>query len=265
MEKVCRSIGYSRVGYYKRLRIENRRESEEERILWYVNIYRSRQPLVGVRKIQVMLRNNGIRVGRDRLFLIIRKAGLLVKRRRSYSKTTNSYHRFRVYKNLINGKKIERPNQVYLADITYLRTKEGYGYLSLITDKYSRKIVGYNLSRSLALEGSLKALRMATKFIKAKSDIVHHSDRGIQYCSNLYTNKLKSLGIKISMTEDNHVYENALAERVNGIIKNELLFGTEYLNFDQVRKMVDQAIHIYNNERLHLSLNFKTPAVVHAG
>lgn len=265
MDKLSRSIGYSRSGYYKRASIESKRNSEKQRILQYVSIYRSRQPLAGVRKLQAMLRNNGITVGRDRLFQIIKEAGLLVKRKRSYTKTTNSYHRFRVYNNLIKGIKIERPNQVYVADITYLRTSEGYSYLSLITDKYSRKIVGYNLSRSLALEGSLKALRMATKLIEAKSDIVHHSDRGIQYCSNVYTNKLKRYGIKISMTEDNHVYENALAERVNGIIKNELLFGTEYLKFNQVKKMVDQAIYIYNNERLHLSLNFKTPVLVHAG
>lgn len=214
--------------------------------------------------MQKMLKNKGITVGRDRLFGIMRKEGLLVKRKRNYVRTTNSYHRFRVYKNLIKDLEITRSNEVYVADITYLKIREGYSYLSLITDKYSRKIVGYNLSNTLAVEGSLRALMMAARRLKGNRDIIHHSDRGLQYCSNMYTGVLKRKGIKISMTQDNHVYENSLAERVNGILKNELLLGSEYLSFDEAKSYVDEAVRIYNNERLHLSLNYKTPAEVHA-
>lgn len=222
------------------------------------------QPVVGVRKLQRMLQIKGIIIGRDRLFWIMKKEGLLVKRKKSYLRTTNSRHRFRVHKNIIKAKEIISSNQVYVADITYLKTREGYCYLSLLTDKYSRKIVGYHLSRNLGVEGSLRALKMAIKGIDKSKDVIHHSDRGLQYCSNIYTKELNKNGIRISMTEENHVYENALAERVNGILKNELLIGSQYLEYSQVVKQVDEAIKIYNHERLHLSLNYKTPAQVHA-
>lgn len=261
---MCKSVGYSRAGYYKRARVEIRRRREEAVVLSLVINCKYRQPVVGVRKMQKMLLNKGLRVGRDRLFSLLRREGLLVRRKRRYVRTTNSHHRFRVHKNLIKELELRRPNHVYVADITYLKISGGFSYLSLITDKYSRKIVGYELSRSLALEGTLKALEMATGAMQATGEIIHHSDRGLQYCSNVYTNKLKKHGIKISMTEENHVYENALAERVNGILKNELLLGSEHLPFREAKKLVDEAVKIYNYERLHLSLNYKTPAVVHA-
>ena len=233
-------------------------------ILNTIRSYRIRQPMIGVRKMQKMLNYKGIFIGRDRLFNILRREGLLVRRKRSYLRTTNSLHRFRVHKNLIKTMEIIRPNQVYVSDITYLKTREGYSYLSLITDKYSRKIVGYYLSRSLALEGALTALEMAISKLNGENGIIHHSDRGLQYCSNAYTDRLKESGFQISMTEENHVYENSIAERVNGILKHELLLGSEYLNFTETREMVEEAIEIYNNERLHLSLNYRTPAEVHA-
>lgn len=252
------------MSYYKRKKIELKRKKEEKELLEKVKSYRKRQPLVGVRKLQKMLSNNGIKVGRDRLFRILRKQGLLVKRKKKYIKTTNSQHRFRVHKNIIKGIKLNRPNHVYVADITYIRTKEGFSYLSLLTDKYSRKIVGYNLSRSLGVEGCLKALKMAIKELKGRKEIIHHSDRGLQYCTNIYTNMLRKNNIRISMTEENHIYENSLAERVNGILKNELLLGTEYLTYTEAKVMIKEAVDIYNNERLHLSLNYITPAVLHA-
>jgi len=139
-----------------------------------------------------------------------------------------------------------------VADITYIGTKEEYGYLFLITDKVSRKIVGHNFSRGLGIEGALLALEMALKQSPKGSALIHHSDRGLQYCSHDYVALLERQGARISMTEENHVYENALAERVNGILKTELLGSTDHLPFATVKDLIHEAIHIYNNERLHI-------------
>lgn len=261
---MCGVLGYSRGGYYKRKKLEIKRRINEEQIIKLARAIKHRQPESGIRKLQKMLNRKGITIGRDRLFRIAKRNGFLVKRKKKYVRTTNSYHRFKIYKNLIKGKKIERPNQVYVADITYLETNEKFAYLSLLTDIYSKKIVGYNLSRDLAVEGNIKTLEMAAAKLSPKEELIHHSDRGIQYCSNVYVNELKKRNIKISMTEENHVYENAVAERVNGILKEEYLFGSKYLSFEETKILVDESIKIYNQERLHLSLNYKTPAEVHA-
>ena len=156
------------------------------------------------------------------------------------------------------------PNQVYVADITYIRTLQGFCYLALLTDAYSRKIVGYNVSRSLSIEGSLASLKMAIRQSGNLTGLIHHSDRGVQYCSYEYTKLLKKNNIRISMTEQNHVYENALAERVNGILKDEFLLGETLQSYQVARKMARQAIDIYNNERPHLSINYEKPAQRHA-
>ena len=203
-------------------------------------------------------------IGRDRLFGVLRRNGLLVKKKRKYVRTTQSAHRFKVYKNLIWDEKVKRCEGVYVADITYLDTLEGYCYLSLITDQYSRKIVGYALSKSLSIEGSVEALQMALRETKNPKELIHHSDRGIQYCSRGYTELLKKKGVQISMTEENHVYENALAERVNGILKDELQLGKKLLSYSMAKELVDEAVKIYNEERLHMSLGYITPAQKHA-
>jgi transposase InsO family protein len=170
----------------------------------------------------------------------------------------------KVYKNLIKEEEAQRPEQVFVADITYLETMEGYCYLSLITDWYSRKIMGYAVSRSLSIEGSVRALKMALRMTKNPKLLIHHSDRGIQYCSKGYTEILKKQGVRISMTEENHVYENAVAERVNGILKDELQLGEKLVSFRVAERMVKEAIQIYNEERLHMSLKYMTPAQKHA-
>ena len=162
-----------------------------------------------------------LKVGRDQLFRILRENRLLIRRKKYSSRTTNSYHRFYKYDNIIKDLEINRPNQVWASDITYIRTIKGFCYLALITDMYSRKIVGYDLSDSLELKGCVRALNKAIYNAKNIERLIHHSDRGIQYCSNVYTQILKRKKIKISMTEENHCYENALAERVNGILKDE--------------------------------------------
>jgi len=228
---------------------------------------RKRQPNIGARKIQNMLKKRrkslGICIGRDRLFNLLRENNLLVSPKKNYVKTTNSYHRFRVYKNLIRGLEITAPDQVYVSDITYITIIDGFCYLSLVTDLYSRRIVGYCLSRSLGIEGCLTALKMALKGAGQPKNLIHHSDRGIQYCSHAYVGLLEKNGVQISMTEENHVYENAVAERVNGILKIEFMLGETLTSFKVAKKLVEESIQIYNEERPHLSLNYETPNEVY--
>jgi transposase InsO family protein len=187
---------------------------------------------------------------------------MLVKRKRAYAKTTNSYHHFHKYNNLIKELRITKPNQVWVSDITYIRTVKGFCYLALITDMYSRKIIGYDISDSLELSGCLRALKKALWHSRPAAKLIHHSDRGVQYCSHMYVNELKKRGIKISMTEENHCYENAIAERVNGILKDEFYLDQCFFSTDHAKKATKNAIKIYNTKRLHLSLGYKTPNMV---
>jgi len=201
----------------------------------------------------------GIKLGRDKLFDILREMDMLVKRKRSYVKTTNSYHKFHKYNNLIKDLIINRPNQVWVSDITYIRLTQGHCYLALITDAYSRKMIGYDISNSLELAGCLRALKMALWHVRLGQGLIHHSDRGLQYCSNQYVEQLQKHNIQISMTEENHCYENAMAERANGILKDEFYLDQNFLTVELAKKTCDNAIRIYNTKRLHLSLGYKTP------
>ena len=207
--------------------------------------------------------NNNLKIGRDQLFRILRENDLLVRRKKYASRTTNSYHRFYKYNNIIKDLEINRSNQVWVSDITYIRTINGFCYLALITDMYSRKIVGYDLSDSLELNGCVRALNKAIYQAKNTKGIIHHSDRGIQYCSNQYTQILKRKKMEISMTEENHCYENAMAERVNGILKDEFYLDQTFTSMNQAKTATKNAIKLYNNKRLHLSLDYKTPNYVH--
>ena len=204
-----------------------------------------------------------LKVGRDTLFNVLRKNQMLTLRKRYSCRTTNSYHRFYKYNNIIKDVEINRPNQVWASDITYIRTVKGFCYLALITDMYSRKIVGYDLSDSLELKGCVRALNKAVYQAKSIKGLIHHSDRGIQYCSNIYTQILKRKKIDISMTEENHCYENAMAERVNGILKDEFYMDQTFTNTGHAKRAVKSAIKLYNEIRLHLSLDFKTPNMVY--
>lgn len=201
-------------------------------------------------------------MGRDKFFGLLGRSSLLVKRRRKYVSTTNSYHRFRVYKNKLKNKVLSKSNQAWVSDITYIRTTKDFAYLFLITDAFSRKIVGWHLSESLKISGAVEALRMAIRQSGETKDVIHHSDRGIQYCSKDYVRRLKKANIEISMTEENHCYENATAERVNGILKQE--YGLdETFTPPQAIRAVKEAIWLYNMERPHWSLNLLTPEEVH--
>lgn len=204
-----------------------------------------------------------LKVGRDTLFNILRKHNMLTLRKKHNQRTTNSLHRFYKYKNIIKNLQVTRPNQVWVSDITYIKTVKGFCYLALITDMYSRKIIGYDLSDSLELSGCTRALKKALYQTKNTDGLIHHSDRGIQYCSNVYTQILKRNNIKISMTEDNHCYENAIAERVNGILKDEFYLDQTFDSLQHAKRTTKSAINLYNQIRLHVSLDYKTPNMVY--
>jgi putative transposase len=203
-------------------------------------------------------------LGRDKFFDLMRDEGLLIRRKRKYVKTTNSEHGFRVYSNKIKGLKITRPNQVWVCDITYIATSEGFMYLALITDLYSRKIVGYDISDSLEAEGCRRALKRALSMVKIPEGIIHHSDRGIQYCCKEYIKLLKKHKMEISMAAKGDCYENAVAERVNGILKQEYDLGCRFISKEIAVKVTKEGINLYNTIRLHRSIDFKTPEEMYA-
>lgn len=224
-------------------------------------------PREGVRKLTKSLdqefTNAHLKIGRDTLFNILRKHNMLTLRKKYSSRTTNSLHRFYKYKNIIKDLEVKRPNQVWVSDITYIRTIKGFCYLALITDMHSRKIVGYDISNSLELKGCVRALKKALYKVKDVNGLIHHSDRGIQYCSNVYTQILKRNKMDISMTEENHCYENAMAERVNGILKDEFYLDQTFTDLHHAKRATKNAINLYNEIRLHLSLDYKTPNMVY--
>jgi putative transposase len=263
IEQTCQCFDLHRDAYYKSLKRQRKRKTVESKVIELVNEERIEQPRVGTRKLHEVLQSsfelNGLKIGRDSLYDILRSHDMLIKRKKASCKTTDSNHRFYKYKNLVKDMVVRAPNQVWVSDITYIRTINGFCYLALITDMFSRKIVGYDLSDTLELSGCLRALQKALASTRPKDELIHHSDRGIQYCSNQYVNKLKKHGIKISMTEENHCYENAIAERVNGILKDEFYLDQTFFSTRNASLAAKNAIDIYNNKRLHVSLGYKTP------
>ena len=267
MTTITHCFGLKRNAYYKHKNRADKRINLEQQIINIVRKRRKSLPREGVRKLMRSLDHEftkaNLKVGRDTLFNILRKHQMLTLRKKTSARTTNSYHRFYKYKNSIKDLKITRPNQVWASDITYIRTVKGFCYLALITDMYSRKIVGYDLSDSLELKGCVRALKKAIYQAKDIKQLIHHSDRGIQYCSNVYTQILKRKKIGISMTEENHCYENAMAERVNGILKDEFYLDQTFDNVAHAKRTAKNAIKLYNEIRLHLSLDYKTPNMVY--
>ena len=189
---------------------------------------------------------------------------LLVKRKRRYAITTQSDHPFYKYSNELATANITTPHQAWVSDITYLRTRQGFAYLSLVTDVYSRKIVGWNVGASLGVDGTIKAVDQAIRQSNNTKGLIHHSDRGIQYCCHAYTGILKNKGIQISMGEAGNCYDNAIAERVNGILKDEYLLDAEFPDIQYAIKATKEAVYMYNHKRPHWALNLKKPAEVHA-
>lgn len=263
VSEACTCFELSRDAWYKYQRRSKQKKSEELIVLELVSNERKDQSRVGTRKLYVELKprfeTNHIKIGRDKLFDILRENSMLVHRKKASCKTTNSYHHFHKYSNLVKEMKVTRPNQVWVSDITYIRTLHGFCYLALITDMYSRKIVGYDISDTLELTGCLGAFKRAQKAARPGAGLVHHSDRGVQYCSNVYVEELNKHGVLLSMTEENHCYENAMAERVNGILKDEFYLDQCFYSTEHAKTAAKNAIKIYNSKRLHLSLGYKTP------
>lgn len=237
---------------------------KEAIILEKVQLIRSEQPKIGVIKLRVMLQDEleqeHLKIGRDCFFRLLRENGMLIKSKRRYAVTTNSHHYFKIWPDLVNRRSAIMPEEIWVSDITYIRCKSGFAYLSLVTDAYSRKIVGYNLSRNLKAEGCIKAFTMAINGrVYPQRPLIHHSDRGIQYCCDAYVQLLLQHQIGISMTQSGSPYDNAIAERVNGILKNEYGLNQTQLSFDQAEQAVKSAIYLYNFQRPHFSCELKTP------
>jgi transposase InsO family protein len=257
----------SRQNYYKVKTQRQRQAVDEALIKSLVGRERASQPRIGGLKLHGMLRQEladvGVRLGRDRWFKALGSQGLLVEPLPKAPRTTFSRHSLPVFSNLVKDMELTEPNTAVAGDITYIRTKDSFLYLSLITDMSSRKIVGYNLGRNMESQETLKALEMAVKALPEGANPTHHSDRGSQYCCHEYVEYLKEHKMLISMTEVMHCAENAMAERVNGILKQEYSLNFEFRSFEQALKAVEEAIYLYNTRRPHRSLDFKTPEAVH--
>jgi len=254
--------------YYKRRRQRKRRQVDGELVEGLVKRERRSQHRLGARKLHHLLKEElkqaGVHIGRDRMFEELRKRDLLLAPLPAqYPHTTQSYHNLPVFRNLVKERVVQASNEVWVSDLSYLRTKEGYLYLALITDKYSRKIVGWHVGDTLEAVGCIRALEWALQDLPAHHKPIHHSDQGSQYCCHQYVNRLQEHGMAISMTESNHCAENALAERMNGILKQEYGLGAEFNTKAQARQAAAQGVWLYNKKRPHTALGYRVPDEVH--
>ncbi len=267
-QTLCRLLGVSRQAYHKRKSRAESIAASAEMVIQEVVRIRSVQKRVGSRKLHHLLAGfragHSIKMGRDRLNEVLKDHSMQIRKRRRKAPRTTFSSPWRRYPNLIRDMIGDmgptRANQVWVSDITYVRVGEGFAYLSLITDAYSRKIVGYHLSRDLSAKGCVAALRMAMRDNPEREGLIHHSDRGLQYYSSAYVKLLAKT--RISMTEKSDPLENAIAERVNGILKQELL-EKRFESYQEARASIDEAVDIYNNLRPHLSIDMLTPAEAH--
>ena len=266
LTRACTLLGITRQAIYQREHRDKTRRTELKPVKAMVLDIRRLMPRLGGRKLYHLLKPQliaaGIKLGRDGLFSYLKSEKLLVPPKRSYTKTTYSKHWMRKHPNLLPKTSIHRPEQVFVSDITYLESDEGIHYLSLVTDACSRKIMGYELSHEMKASDTVKALAQAIKQRRTKLPLIHHSDRGVQYCSGLYQQVLKQHDIRPSMTDGYDCYQNALAERVNGILKQEFLLY-RCKTFEDLEVLVAESITLYNHVRPHLSLGMNTPEAVH--
>ena len=252
--------------YYRAIRSSKDKLELSRKVIDLVLSIRVSMPRLGTRKLYYLLESKlkVLGVGRDKLFRILKANNLLIQPKKSYHVTTDSHHRFRKHKNQIKDIEFIRPEQVWVSDITYVGNRENPCYLALVTDAYSKKIMGYDVSNSLNVNGSLRALGMAiSRRIYKDEPIIHHSDRGLQYCSNEYQKLLTNNGICASMTEKYDPYENAIAERINGILKQEFAVDKYDTSIEIKRELIKNAIEIYNEIRPHLSNSMLTPNQMH--
>ena len=264
-------LGYSKQSYYKRIKVEEQKDIRENLILSLVKEKRRLWKKGSGRNLHASLqgefKKHNIKVGRDKFFEILRGNGLLVKKKQRRTRTTFSYHHFHKYPNLIKELTVERVNQVIVTDITYLylRDSDSFAYLFLVTDLFSRKILGFKVSYNLSAKSAVEALVMAVNNMNEIDDTIHHSDRGIQYCSHEYTGLLKKYGIRISMTENSDPLENAVAERINKTVKEEFTEEKQisFSNLREAKIMISQIVKFYNDERPHRSLEMFTPSMAY--
>ena len=263
MTRFCQLVKITRQAYYKQCQIEFTRKQQSNTVLSFVRAVRIKQPRIGTRKLQYLAQQEGLNIGRDKLFALLRVNRLLVQTRRAYHRKTNSHHRFHCHPNRAkDGLQPTRPEQLWVADITYLPTRTGESYLSLVTDAYSRKIVGHYVDENMKTQSVKKAFISALKQRQSKGELVHHSDRGAQYCSKEYQDIHQKHHVTCSMTDGYDCYQNALAERINGILKMEFLLNKPN-DLEEARQMVAESVDIYNQMRPHTSLKYKTPDEVH--
>lgn len=267
LTKLCRLFGKTRQAFYDHAWRDNDDHFEEAVIIDLVKHVRRTLPKVGSLKLLHILRDDlalhGISIGRDSFFALLKKNNLLIKRKKRYAVTTDSNHPYKKWSDLVKGLQIQAPEQVWVSDITYLRTTGNFIYLSLITDAYSRKIVGYHLSQNLKAQGCLISLNKAIKARVTNNPLIHHSDRGIQYCCEPYVSTLQENNITISMTQDGSPYDNAMAERVNGILKAELNLEKIFNSYSEAVAVVHHAVDVYNRLRPHMSISNLTPNQAH--
>jgi putative transposase len=265
---VASSLGYSRQYVYKQSKDAAKKQSKEQAIKQLVARERKQLPRIGTRKIHYLIKSDlqaqRLKFGRDKLFELMRLYGLQIKPRRSYTQTTMSRHWLRKWPNIINQKVVSYPDEVWVSDITYVKTEEGNCYLNMITDAFSRKIVGYAVGDNMETETMIKALKMAIGQKRfSLQQTIHHSDRGVQYCSKEYELMTRQHNIALSMTENGDPYENALAERMNRTIKEEFGMDKTLKNKEQVKLIVPESIFLYNQKRPHLALKMKTPEYIY--
>ena len=252
--------------YYRKIKRRLSKQTKARQVVDMVLEIRTQMPRIGARKLYFLLSSDlkMLKIGRDRFIDILRANHLLIAPKRSYHITTNSHHRFRKHTNQVLDLEINRPEQVWVSDITYIGKREKPCYLSLITDAYSKKIVGYNVSDNLNTESSLAALRLAVKQRKNKDLVlIHHSDRGLQYCANEYQKLLSKNRIKPSMTQNSDPYENAVAERINGILKQEFSIDKYNKDLPIMKQIIKETVEIYNEKRPHYSNHMLTPNQMH--
>lgn len=262
----CQLFGIDRQVYYRKIRRRACKQTKARQVVAMIMEIRESMPRIGARKLYYLLfeKLQLIKIGRDKFFDILRANHLLIPPKRSYHVTTNSHHRFRVHKNLLPEMAINRPEQVWVSDITYIGKREKPCYLSLVTDAYSKKIMGFCVADNLNTESSLLALKAAVKSRKDKAlQLTHHSDRGLQYCADDYQKMLFKNNIQCSMTNNGDPYENAVAERINGILKQEFFIDTYHQDLETMKTIVKESIDIYNNQRPHYSNYMLTPEQMH--
>lgn len=268
LANLCSWFGLTRQAYYQSKNRVEKDLIEQGILLDKIGDIRKDHKRLGGRKLffklEAFMHEHNIKMGRDAFFDLLRDNKLLIKQRKRHHVTTNSNHWMKKYPNLIKDIEPLGPNHVWVSDITYWKTKGGHYYISFITDAYSRKIVGYHVADTMEAIESATALKMAIKTLKISAEgLIHHSDRGSQYCSSMYVNMLKKEGIKISMTENGDPLENAIAERINGIIKGEYLFDYLIKTLLNAKEVLKSVVKLYNEDRPHSSIGNAVPSQVH--